>query len=77
MHRAGADALAAGLSPWEGLSVPNGAPGADGSFISGDPYPPVALVWFSVGDWISGDPRLGGVAAWVIMVKANSLLLAQ
>ncbi len=74
MHRAGANAVRAGLSPWSGLEVPSGAPGAEGSFITGDPYPPVTLLWYSIGDWISGDPRAGGAVGWLVLV-AGALFL--
>lgn len=71
MHEAGADALAAGSSPWEGLTVPSGAPGAEGTVITGYAYPPVTLVWYSIGDWITGDARASGVVGWVVVVVAT------
>ena len=77
MHRAGADALRAGVSPWSGLTVPSGAWGTEGSVITGDPYPPVALVMYSIGDWTTGDPRAAGVLAWLILIGATVFLGAK
>lgn len=71
MHRAGSDALREGVSPWEGLAVPSGVPGAPpGSVITGDPYPPPTLLWYSLSDWVTGDPRSGGAVAWMVLIVA-------
>lgn len=73
MHHAGAEALRSGVSPWTGLHVPSGAPGTGGTFISGDPYPPITLLWYSIWDWIRAEPRLGGAAAWLILIGSGWL----
>ena len=74
MHQAGADALRAGVTPWSGLTVPSGAWGMEGSVITGDPYPPVALILYSIGDWTTGDPRAAGAFAWVILIGSTMVL---
>ncbi len=74
MHQAGADALRAGVTPWSGLSVPSGAWGMEGGVITGDPYPPVALILYSIGDWTTGDPRAAGALAWIILIGATMVL---
>lgn len=66
LHKAAADAIAAGLSPYsEAVSVPNGAPGADPPFIVGYPYPPMVAIAYSLFEWVTGDPRWLSLTAWL------------
>ncbi len=67
LHKEAAAAIADGVSPYgPAVNVANGAPTAEpGARIIGYPYPPVIALVFSIGEWLLGEPRWGGLAAWV------------
>lgn len=67
LHRAAANALSGGLNPYtDAVEVPNGSPTADeGDTIVGYPYPPVAAIAYSVGEWLFSDPRFTSLIVWL------------
>ncbi len=61
---AAADALARGDNPYSTVTIPNSDPFAPpGSTFDGYFYPPVALVVYSISDWLFGDIRWANVIA--------------
>ena len=42
--------------------------------ITGDPYPPIALITYWIGDRITGDPRAAGALAWLILIGSTMAL---
>lgn len=70
LHVGAANALANGENPYtDAVVVPNGAPTAEpDDVITGYPYPPVAAVSYSIGEWVFSDPRYTSLAAWVVVL---------
>jgi hypothetical protein len=67
MEHAAADAIRAGSSPWTGLAVLSGAPGAANQVLTGTPYPPLTSIAYAMSDWLSGDPRNIGFILWALL----------
>lgn len=65
LHTLAAEQIATGASPYSGLAMPNGAPGATG-LIEGYPYPAVAMIPFVAAVRSGLDPRFAGLLAWLV-----------
>lgn len=70
LHQSAADAIGNGLNPYtDVVEVPNGAPTASPEdTIVGYPYPPVAALAYSLGQWSFGDPRYTSLACWLVVL---------
>jgi hypothetical protein len=75
LHVEAADALAGGLNPYtDAVEVPNGAPSAEpGDVITGYVYPPVTVIFYSLGQWALADPRFTSLGAWILVLTLVGL----
>lgn len=65
-HDQAAGRIAAGESPYSGLTVPNGSPNArPDDLVEGYPYPIVALLPFAAMALLGVDPRVASAVLWV------------
>jgi hypothetical protein len=65
-HDQAADRIAAGESPYSGLTVPNGSPNAGpDDLVEGYPYPIVPLLPFAAVALLGVDPRVASALLWV------------
>ena len=70
LHREAAHALTQGLNPYtDAVSVPNGAPtAAPDEMITGYVYPPIPLLFYSIGEWVFSDARYVSLLAFLMFL---------
>ena len=70
LHVAAADALVDGENPYtDAVTVPDGSPNAQADdVIEGYVYPPISMIGYAVGSWLSPNARYMSLVAWLVVL---------
>lgn len=79
LHRAAAQALAGGRSPYgDAVTVDDGSFEAEpGAVIVGYPYPPSMAVLYAPASWLTGEPRWTNLIAWLATLTTLMFLAVR
>jgi hypothetical protein len=78
IHRSGAETLADGLNPYVHATAVDTSPLAEpGDTFEGYTYPPLTLLFYSLGQWLFGDPRFTSLIAILVFVAMVLTIAAR